>query len=169
MGVLIANESGVVPPMGDAEIAEAVAAVLAAEGVERDVEVSVTLVDDERMRELNAAWRDIDAPTDVLSFECDSPADEGIPEDETLELGDIVLAPRVIAAQAPAFGMSEVEEFRIMLVHGMLHLLGYDHLDDAEAEVMEAHELAILRRLAELRGENPEQVKLGPTTHHRDD
>ena len=143
--------------------------VLAAEGVEREVEISLSYVDEDEMHELNHEWRGIDRTTDVLSFECDSAFDEDIPADETLELGDIILAPQVIARQAPGFGNSPADECRLMLVHGMLHLLGYDHIEDDEAEVMEAREDAILRDLALERGEDPKLVHVGPITNHAHD
>lgn len=135
-------------------------------GREREVEISLSYVDEDEIHELNHEWRGIDRTTDVLSFECDSAFDEDIPADETLELGDIILAPQVIARQAPGFGNSPADECRLMLVHGMLHLLGYDHIEDDEAEVMEAREDAILRDLALERGEDPKLVHVGPITNH---
>lgn len=169
MAVLVSNDAGLETPLDSQGICEAVQAVLAEEGIERPVEVSVSIVDDDEIRKLNRRWRGIDAPTDVLSFECDSPFDESLPVDEPVELGDIVLAPCVIAAQAPGFGFSATEEFRLMVVHGMLHLLGYDHLDREEAREMEARELAVLKRLAAARGEDPSAVRIGPTTSHEND
>ena len=127
------------------------------------------LCDEDEMHELNHEWRGIDRTTDVLSFECDSAFDDDIPADETLELGDIILAPQVIARQAPGFGNSPADECRLMLVHGMLHLLGYDHIEDDEAEVMEAREDAILRDLSLERGEDPKLVHVGPITNHAHD
>ena len=132
----------------------------------------VECIDQQRCRARYAArreWRGIDRTTDVLSFECDSAFDDDIPADETLELGDIILAPQVIARQAPGFGNSPADECRLMLVHGMLHLLGYDHIEDDEAEVMEAREDAILRDLALERGEDPKLVHVGPITNHAHD
>lgn len=166
MGVLISNDAELDTLISDCDIESAVAATLAHEGVERPVEVSVSFVDDEEMRGLNRTWRQIDAPTDVLSFECDSPFDEDIPQGESVELGDVILAPGVIAHQAPEFDATPVEECRLMLVHGLLHLLGYDHLDDEEAAAMEAREEEILRALASERGEDPDTVRIGPTTRH---
>lgn len=102
----------------------------------------------------------------MLSFECDSAFDEDIPLDEALELGDIILAPQVIARQAPEFGNSAQDECRLMLVHGMLHLLGYDHIEDDEAEAMEAREDELLRLLAAARGDDPASIEVGPITRH---
>ena len=166
MTVLISNDAELDMLLPTEEIEDAVACTMAHEGITRPVEVSVSFVDDEEMRGLNRAWRDIDAPTDVLSFECDSPFDEDIPEDEPVELGDVILAPGVIAAQAPQFDATPAEECRLMLVHGLLHLLGFDHLDDEEAAAMEEREAEILRELARRRGDDPSAVRIGPTTRH---
>ena len=79
------------------------------------------------------------------------------------------MAPEVIAIQASGFGNTPADECRLMLVHGMLHLLGYDHIEDDEAEVMESREDAILRKLAERRGDDPDSVTVGPITNHAHD
>ena len=167
MAVLISNDAELDTLIAASEIEEAGLCTLEHEGVERPLEVSLSLLDDEEMRGLNRTWREIDAPTDVLSFECDSPFDEDIPADEAVELGDVILAPGVIAAQAAEFGNTPAEECRLMLVHGLLHLLGYDHLEDAEAADMEAREIEVLRELARRRGDDPDDVKIGPTTRHQ--
>lgn len=166
MAVLVSVADGVEPLLDASEVEAACAAVLDAEGVACPVEVSVAFVDDETMRELNATWRGIDAPTDVLSFECDAPGDPDLPEGEPVELGDIMLAPAVIARQAPTFDATPVEECRLMLVHGLLHLLGYDHIAEDEAVLMEGREEAVLRELAIRRGDDPDTVRIGPTTRH---
>lgn len=169
MAVLMSND-GNLPELLDHEEIEAIAQhVLTAEGVAREVEISLSWVDDEEMRELNCVWRGIDRPTDVLSFECDDAFDDTVPEGMMVELGDIILAPNVIAAQAPGFGNTPANECRLMYVHGLLHLLGYDHIEDDEAEVMEAREDALLRELAQLRGEDPSSVTVGPITNHAHD
>ena len=169
MSVLISNDAELDTLLGQDELEHICAFVLKAEGVDRAVEISLSYVDEEEMHGLNREWRGIDRTTDVLSFECDSPFDEELPADEPVELGDIILAPEVIARQAPGFGNSPADECRLMLVHGMLHLLGYDHIADDEAEVMEAREDAILRDLALERGEDPKQVHVGPITNHAHD
>lgn len=169
MSVLISNDANLDTLLSEDEVCAIAAHVLAAEGVERDVEISLSYVDEDEMHELNHQWRDIDRTTDVLSFECDSAFDEDIPVDEVLELGDIILAPEVIARQAPGFGNDPVDECRLMLVHGLLHLLGYDHIEDDEAEEMEAREDALLRELAVQRGDDPTKVEVGPITNHAHD
>ena len=133
--------------MGEDEIREDCDFVLASEGVERPCMVSVSVVGNERMRELNAEWRDQDRATDVLSLECERPDDEDLAPGEPCELGDIVLAPAYIERQAKGFGTTPADEFRLLLVHGMLHLLGYDHLEDDEAEAMEAREDELLAHI----------------------
>lgn len=169
MSVLISNDANLDTLLSEDEVCAIAAHVLAAEGVERDVEISLSYVDEDEMHELNHQWRDIDRTTDVLSFECDSAFDEDIPLDEVLELGDIILAPEVIARQAPGFGNAPADECRLMLVHGLLHLLGYDHIEDEEAEEMEAREDALLRELAVQRGDDPSKVEVGPITNHAHD
>ena len=120
MSVLISNDAELDTLLDAQEVEHICEVVLAAEDVERDVEISLSYVDEDEMHELNHDWRGIDRTTDVLSFECDSAFDDDIPADETLELGDIILAPQVIARQAPGFGNSPADECRLMLVHGML-------------------------------------------------
>ena len=110
-------------------------------------EVSISFIDDEEMAELNGRYRGKEGPTDVLSFECDGLDDEELFEDgesEVFELGDIVIAPDVAERQSKDFGTSFEEEISLLLVHGLLHLCGYDHIVDEEAEVMEAREAEIL-------------------------
>lgn len=169
MRVLISNDDGLDTLLQAEEMEQAVACMLKAEGVDpsSDVEVSISFVRSAEMRSLNASWRGIDAPTDVLSFECDGL--DGAGEQDTLELGDVILCPEVIAAQAADFGNTPVEECRLMLVHGLLHLVGYDHMNEEDAAEMEGRELAILRELAVLRGEDPAGVRIGPVTHHEYD
>ncbi len=169
MPVLIRNDENLSELLDREELEGICQHVLAAEGVTREVEISLSIVNASEMHELNREWRGIDRTTDVLSFECDSAFDADIPDDCPLELGDIILAPEVIAKQAPGFGNTPADECRLMLVHGMLHLLGYDHIQDDEAEEMESREDAILRELAAARGEDPATVEVGPITNHAHD
>ena len=99
-------------------------------------DIVVLLTDDAAVRDLNARFRDKDRPTNVLSF----PA----PESAAPHLGDIVLAYGVCADEAAAQGKSLADHLSHLVVHGVLHLLGRDHEDDAEAEEMEAEEREIL-------------------------
>jgi probable rRNA maturation factor len=128
------------PALSDDDVARTVDAVLDHEGVVRHCLVSVSFVTDERIRDLNSTWRGVDRSTDVVSLECERPDDADLAPDEPCELGDIVLAPAYIRAQASRLGTDPFRESTLLLVHGMLHLLGYDHLVDEEARVMEACE-----------------------------
>ena len=117
--------------------------------IERKVEISVTLTGNEQVRALNAHWRGKDKPTNVLSFpmadERDlNSANIAVPE---LLLGDIVLARGVCVSEAAEKGISVEDHARHLLVHGTLHLLGYDHHDEADAADMEAREVRALARL----------------------
>jgi probable rRNA maturation factor len=109
-------------------------------------ELSVVFSDDEHVRGLNSAWRGKDKPTNVLSFPAfpvDGPG-AGIPP----MLGDIVLAAETVAREAELEGKPLDHHISHLVIHGLLHLLGHDHEDDAEAERMEALEQAALARLA---------------------
>ena len=107
-----------------------------------DCEVSVRIVDAEEMQALNRDYRSKDTPTNVLSFPAGSVA--GFPGDEPEPIGDIVVCAGVVLAEAAAQGKAAPDHWAHMLVHGALHLLGYDHQSDAEAEAMEALERRIL-------------------------
>jgi len=116
---------------------------------ERPVEISVTLTGDEQVRALNAKWRAKDQPTNVLSFPMVDERDLSRANVATSELllGDIVVARGVCEAEAAAKGVSIEDHATHLLVHGTLHLLGYDHHDDSEAADMEAREARALARL----------------------
>jgi probable rRNA maturation factor len=105
-------------------------------------EVSVRLVDREESQALNKHYRGKDAPTNVLSFPSQLPA--GLP---FRHLGDIVACAPVIRDEAQTQGKTLSAHWAHMMVHGALHLLGYDHQEDVEAETMEALETDILARL----------------------
>jgi len=115
---------------------------LTMEGVPEGTELSIALVEEEEMARLNMQYRGVEAPTDVLSFGCDEPCPT--PGDEPIMLGDVVIAPSVAERQAQALGHSVEHELDVLLVHGVLHLLGYDHEADEDAEVMEGRQTAIL-------------------------
>ncbi len=123
-----------------------VAMALADAALDRGVvEVGIRLTDDDEMRQLNNDYRHQDKATNVLSFVADGV--DGPAHDGPLLLGDIVLAHGVVRAEALAQGKSLHDHYCHLLVHGTLHLLGHDHLEDEEAADMEAREVAILSRL----------------------
>ncbi|HXC74114.1 MAG TPA: rRNA maturation RNase YbeY [Sphingomicrobium sp.] len=116
---------------------------------DRAIEMSVTLTGDEEVQALNAKWRGKDKPTNVLSFPMADDLDfarSNVAGPELL-LGDIILAHGVCAAEAAEKGVSFEQHATHLLVHGMLHLLGYDHQEDAQASDMEAREVKALARL----------------------
>lgn len=109
-------------------------------------EIAIVLTDDSAIRQLNRLWRGIDAPTNVLSFPSKAAKTEGR-TDESPHLGDIVLAYETIAREAAAEHTPFAHHLAHLAVHGFLHLVGYDHEKDGDAETMEQTERKILRRL----------------------
>ena len=114
-----------------------------------DIEVSVTLVDTDTIRQVNSQFRQIEKVTDVLSFpmmEYDSPRDFGgqafqnslslSPDTQEMILGDIILCSEVVKTQAEEYGHSELREFCFLVVHSMLHLFGYDHIQEEDRREM---------------------------------
>jgi len=103
----------------------------------KDAEVSITLTNDKEIHKLNKKYRGIDKPTNVLSFELG----------DDLLLGDIYISLDTVKREADAAGITVAEHTAHMVVHGMLHLRGYDHIVDKEAEIMESKEAAIMKKL----------------------
>ena len=135
--------------------------VLRLENCKYEVEISLLLCDNESIREINREMRGIDAATDVLSFpavDFPSPCDYSVieeqpraglfdPDTDRLMLGDIVLSLDRVKEQAAEYGHSREREFAFLIVHSMLHLLGYDHMEDADRERMEEEQKRILESL----------------------
>lgn len=116
------------------------AEVLSQEGVEEETELGLVLTDDEAIRELNRRFRGVDSPTDVLAFGAETEehfvtAPQGPPY-----LGDVVISYQRALAQAEELGHSVAEELKLLVVHGILHLLGYDHQDETDAREMRERE-----------------------------
>ena len=147
MTVLVSDEhpSSGVDPEHLRKLAEA---VLSAEGFPPEAELSITLVDDDEMASWNSRALGKTGPTDVLSFpvEIFNPGDAPnfVPDGPPLLIGDVVIAPDYVRRQADQYGMGVDDEIALMVAHGILHLLGYDHQDDADAELMENRERDIL-------------------------
>ena len=97
-----------------------------------ECEINVSFVEDDYMTELHIKWMDEPGTTDVLSFPMDMPETPG----EAVTLGDIVISPVVAAEQAKAQGHSIEHEIFILAVHGLLHIIGYDHADKSEEKIM---------------------------------
>lgn len=149
MEILISNEQDV--PVDDELLLKVARAALAHENVADRAELSIALVDEDEIRRLNAQYRGKDSVTDVLSFETgdEEPSGAEFPH----LLGDVVICPAVASRQAEEYGQTFEKEMALLLTHGILHLLGYDHQDDSEAEVMEAHEKAILASVDDINDE----------------
>ena len=107
-----------------------------------DAEVSIRIVGSREMRRLNRRYRDQDRPTNVLSFPAELPAGVDLPL-----LGDVVLCAPVIAGEAAEQGKTAQSHWAHLTVHGVLHLLGHDHQEPADARRMEGRELAVLAQL----------------------
>jgi len=123
--------------------------VLEHEGISPHVEVSLSFVSNEVISELNETYRNKRSPTDVLSFECDSEDEFEEATMGSFSLGDVVIAPDIALSQAKDYGVTFEEEINLLLVHGLLHLCGYDHIKDEEAEEMESLERSILSQWSE--------------------
>lgn len=143
MDLFIQNEQEMQMGKFYADIETAILKVLNIEGHFENVEVSLTFVTNEQIRELNREYRGIDHETDVLSF----PIDDSFDVDGPLLLGDIVISVEKAVEQAADFGHSLKREILYLVVHSMLHLLGYDHIEETDAVVMRALEKKIMNEL----------------------
>lgn len=164
MTVNIENESGQEFDFPYEELAgQVVNAAIEAEDFPYEAEVNILLVTADEIHKINLEQRQIDRPTDVLSFpmiQYPAPGDfSRLEEDEdnfhpdTGEalLGDIVLCVDKIKGQAAEYGHSERREFAFLILHSMLHLFGYDHMQPREAEIMETKQKNILQEMQILR------------------
>lgn len=140
------------------DIATWVTRVIAATGGDAGAELSVRIVEADEMQQLNREFRGKDHPTNVLSF----PAGEiaGLPADAARPLGDLVVCASVVRDEALAQGKALADHWAHLIVHGTLHLLGFDHEDEDEAADMEGREIEILRThgIANPYGESPEET-----------
>jgi probable rRNA maturation factor len=143
--------------------------VLHAEGVRGDAELSMLFVDEAAMADLNKRFAGKDGPTDVLAFPIDEEPTEGgrspdsggtgpgylpaEPSDLPVLVGDVVICPAVAARNAPDHAGSFDDEVALLVVHGILHLMGMDHVDDNEANEMERRERELLDRFHRPSGE----------------
>ncbi|MEN6612507.1 MAG: rRNA maturation RNase YbeY [Armatimonadota bacterium] len=119
--------------------------LLKAEGCPYNTEVSVLLTDDKQIAGLNKQYRDVEGPTDVLSFSQIEGDDDFTQEVDDGVLGDVVISVERALAQSQAQGNTLDEEIDMLLVHGILHLLGYDHAKPEEEKAMFARQNEILR------------------------
>lgn len=116
-------------------------------------EISVTFVSLEEIHELNREYRQVDSPTDVLSFPQFDDLDN-LPEEGEIMLGDVVICSDRAKEQAEEFGHSFEREIIYLFVHSVLHLLGYDHMDEDEKRIMRRREEEVMERIGLKREEN---------------
>ncbi|HEU0189701.1 MAG TPA: rRNA maturation RNase YbeY [Mycobacterium sp.] len=146
MSIEVSNESGL--DVSEVELVSVARFVLAKMNVNPAAELSMVLLDTPAMADLHMRWMDLPGPTDVMSFPMDELEPGGrpdAPEPGPAMLGDIVLCPEFAAGQAEAAGHSLGHELALLTVHGVLHLLGYDHAEPDEEKEM----FALQRRLLE--------------------
>ncbi|NOT10737.1 MAG: rRNA maturation RNase YbeY [Methylococcaceae bacterium] len=117
----------------------------ALEGLHQDKEIVVRIVDETESAGLNEHYRHKWGPTNILSFPFEAP--EGVPEMALNLLGDLVICAPVVEKEALEQRKSLEHHWAHIIIHGVLHLLGYDHIDDNEAELMESKEITILKQL----------------------
>lgn len=161
MTFYVENETEVAFPFDIEEIVRLVAeAVLDAEDCPYETQINVLLTDNGGIHEFNREYRGIDRETDVLSFpnldfeaagefaiDEEREADYFDPDSGELILGDIIVSVDKVLEQAESYGHSTRREFAFLVAHSMLHLCGYDHMEEAEAKEMEAKQEAILTAL----------------------
>ena len=148
--IFLSDEQDKVTPPDEFEklIENCTREALIEEEMDDDAEVSVTLVDNARIRELNSEYRDIDRETDVLSFPMgDEDGFEVDPDTDAVLLGDIVLSLEKAQAQAEEYGHSFKREVAFLITHSLFHLLGYDHMTPEEEAEMFAKQEKVLEKL----------------------
>lgn len=124
-------------------IEKAIATTLEAEELHSNYEISVSFVTNNEIQQLNRDYRHVDKETDVLSF----PLDDEDVSGGVVMLGDIIISTQKVLEQAKELGHSNEREMLYLVVHSMLHLLGYDHIKSEDKEVMREHEKIIMKKL----------------------
>ncbi|AEQ21756.1 putative metal-dependent hydrolase [Acidaminococcus intestini RyC-MR95] len=138
-----------IPEALEADLTKAMNVVAELEALSPQTEVDITLVDDAAIHELNRTYRGIDRPTDVLSFALDEGEEEPEVDDDEIEhlLGDVIISAPTAVRQGEEYGHGLEREMTYLAVHGMLHLLGYDHMEEKDKLIMRKREEEVLRRL----------------------
>ena len=138
-----------IPEALEADLTKAMNVVAELEALSPQTEVDITLVDDAAIHELNRPYRGIDRPTDVLSFALDEGEEEPEVDDDEIEhlLGDVIISAPTAVRQGEEYGHGLEREMTYLAVHGMLHLLGYDHMEEKDKLIMRKREEEVLRRL----------------------
>ena len=138
-----------IPEALEADLTKAMNVVAELEALSPQTEVDITLVDDAAIHELNRTYRGIDRPTDVLSFALDEGEEEPEVDDDEIEhlLGDVIISAPTAVRQGEEYGHGLEREMTYLAVHGMLHLLGYDHMEEKDKLIRRKREEEVLRRL----------------------
>lgn len=148
MSVFLANEQS--EPVNLRVLHELAELVVSEEGYPNSCEVTILLVDENEIAGYNRRFLDRTGPTDVLAFPVEQLLPGVVPEDDPhgppLVIGDVLISPSYVKRQAGDQGISFDDEMALMVTHGILHLLGYDHDDDADAERMEQRERDLLAK-----------------------
>lgn len=146
MALIMSNQQERVqlPAQLKAKLDEIAKVCLEIEEVDGEAEISLVFVDDAEIQKLNHSYRNLDEPTDVLSFPLWDEDEEILGE---LLLGDIIISLETAQRQGEEYGHSLEREIAYLMVHGLLHLLGYDHLDKEEKEIMRCREEEILEKI----------------------
>ena len=161
MTFYVENETDIKFPFSvDETVLAVMQEVLDMEGCPYKAQINVLLTDDAGIQEYNAKYRNLDKPTDVLSFpnlDFETPGDFSMAEEHTADyfdpesgellLGDIILSTDRIIGQAQEYGHSQRREFAFLVAHSMLHLCGYDHIEPEEAAVMEEKQKTALEHI----------------------
>ncbi len=149
MNIFLADEQD--EPLSTDTLCRLAEKTLAAEGLEDETELTLMLVTDEVIAGYNAQFMSRTGPTDVLAFPLETLEPGKKPKRVTngppVNLGDVIIAPAYVRANAKANGVAFDDELALMVVHGILHLLGYDHPSDEAAEAMEERERQILAQV----------------------
>lgn len=148
MNILLSNHQDKVKISDElmALIRKSIVATLESEEIYEDVEVSLLLIDNKEIKHLNKEYRNVNEATDVLSFPLYDNLEEALDEDY-LYLGDIVISGEQAVEQAKDYGHSVEREVGYLTVHSVLHLLGYDHIEEADKKVMREKEEEILEKI----------------------
>lgn len=153
MSVFLADEQ--TDPVDMSELRALAEMVLSEEGYPDSTEVAVLLVSEREMTGYNGRFLERDGPTDVLAFPVEDLLPGVVPDVDPhgppLIVGDVIIAPAYVRRQAEEMGVGPEDEMALMVVHGVLHLLGYDHKNDEEAELMEQRERDLLTKAGRVR------------------
>ncbi|HSF87737.1 MAG TPA: rRNA maturation RNase YbeY [Acidimicrobiia bacterium] len=155
MTVVVLDEQDDPLPSTD-QLFELAGVVLAGEGLPEATEVAISLIDEPRIQELNESHLGKQGPTDVLSFPLEDlrpghGLEPSVPGGPPPAIGDVFICPAYVRKRARAAGVAFDDEMALMVVHGLLHLLGYDHVKDSDAVLMEAQERRYLAQVGRQR------------------